>query len=992
MSDLKLRFFASDLEATGLVWDLVQQGKDAKMHNFCSIEIKDKKFEDIQLIYPHSKKGLKELQAWIDNPENVFIIHNAYTYDLHALEHFGLNTDKMQIIDTLPLSWYLANQRERHGLAWWGEDFGIPKPVIDNWENLTQEEYDHRVIEDCKIQRSLWMKFCTEFGLMYGCKTQADVFKHPAFKYLMFKQKQLAEQMRNKWKFDVDGGQKLYDELQEEIVKRRDLLKSAMPSVPKHAVRKPPAKPYKANGELSATGIKWKELTEDKGLPFTYKGEIKVVTKHEEPNPASSAQVKAWLDSLGWIPETFEYKREPDGSTRTIPQINKKNSGGLVCHSVERLIEDAPEVEALKGLGIVNHRFGLVKGWMLNHEDGELIAQAGGFTNTLRLKHRILVNMPSGRVPYGMQIRGLLMAREGCTLTGSDLSSLENRWKFHHQYPLDPDFVESQMSDDFDPHMALAVAGGLMTEDDMNFYKIYEAKKECKEEWKTEELLNRIKNTEVNADWMHSEIARIGKIRAVGKQANYACLPLDTKVLTKTGLKYQHEVNLGDVVYSYQNGKLVEDVVEYKHYIKDQEVLKLADSKKSIRSTVNHRWLTSQRSDVVEFKELGNFNTETRILTTAPYVGGSSNVSEVEAEFIGWLLSDGSTSGGKFSIAQSHNKFYKDVEMCLNNLGLDYRKDESVRENGNTVYIYNLRVCEVRDLLTKVVGVSALDKHNFNWSEWVLGLSGVSCSAFVEAFWKADGYNTCENSFIIRQNEGNILDGIKLAMYLLGKGRTKVEGAGKCKVLRTHKTPYIGCQRKVVDSTTTEDVFCLTTKNGSFVIEQDGELMLTGNCQYGSGAETLARTAKIALKMAKKLKSGYDKLNWSIPVIAQSQKVKAFKNGKYLFNPVNKIYYPLKAEKDRFSTLIQGSGSYTLDLWIMKFFSIRKKAIASGRIKFAKLLATMHDELILEHPTEDTEEIAKMLLEAIDEVNKSLKLSVDIACDIKHGDNYAQIH
>ena len=76
----------------------------------------------------------------------------------------------------------------------------------------------------------------------------------------------------------------------------------------------------------------------------------------------------------------------------------------------------------------------------------------------------------------------------------------------------------------------------------------------------------------------------------------------------------------------------------------------------------------------------------------------------------------------------------------------------------------------------------------------------------------------------------------------------------------------------------------------------------------------------------------------------------------------------------------------------MKFFSIRKKAIASGRIKFAKLLGTFHDELIIEHLTEDSEEISKMLLEAIDLVNKSLKLSVDIACDIKQGSSYSEIH
>lgn len=685
MADIKYKFLASDLEASGLLWDMVLQGDDAKFHNFCSIEIKDKDFKEISMFHPHKLKDLKALQKWIDDPENVFIIHNAYTFDIHALEHFGIKTDKMQIIDTLPLSWYLANQRERHGLAWWGEEFGIPKPVIDDWEGLTQEEYDHRVIEDCKIQRSLWMKFCTEFGLMYGCKTQTEVYKHPAFKYLMFKSKQLAEQTRNKWKFDVENAKKLFEELELEIAERREKLKSAMPQVPKYAKRKMPSKPYKANGDLSVAGEKWKKLTEAEGLPFTYKGDIQEVTKYEEPNPASSKQVKDWLYSLGWIPETFEYKREPDGSTRAIPQVNKKNSNGLVCQSVERLIEDAPQVEALKGLGIVNHRFSMVKGWLENHQDGYLIAEAGGFTNTLRLKHRILVNMPSGRVPYGMQIRGLLLAREGNTLTGADLSSLENRWKFHFQYPLDPEFVESQMSDDFDPHMALAVAGGLMSEDDMNFYKIFEANQPYKDHWKTDDLTARVERANSDSEWKESEIKRIAKIRAIGKNGNYAL-------------------------------------------------------------------------------------------------------------------------------------------------------------------------------------------------------------------------------------------------------------------------------------------------------------------QYGAGVETLARTAKITKKQATKLKEGYDKLNWTIPVIAAAQKVKSFKNGKYLLNPVNKLYYPLKAEKDRFSTLIQGSGSYTLDLWIMKFFQIRKKAIESGRIKYAYLLGTFHDELILEHRTEDTEEIRLMLLEAIDLVNKSLKLHVDLTCDIKHGQSYAEIH
>lgn len=988
----KLRFWASDIESSGLLFDLDKQGDEKRLHNFCAIEIKDVKYKDVKLFHPHTEKTRKELQEFISAPENIFIMHNGFSYDLLALEKFGFDVSKMKLIDTLPLSFYLHKDRDRHGLEKWGEEFGVPKPVIDDWENLTQEEYDNRVIEDCKIQQKLWMKLCTEFGEIYGCKTQTDVYENRAFKYIMSKQKQLMEQTVNKWKFNVAEGQVLFDELQAEIKTRTDTLKSVMPKVAKKAKRKPPAKPYKANGELSATGERWKKLCEENELDYTkYKGVIEEIVKWEEPNPASSAQKKDWLYSLGWQPETFDFKRDGD-TVRKIPQINKKNSGGLVCDSISALIEENPEVAALEGLGIVNHRSSLVKGWLENHEDGELIAGASGFTNTLRLKHRTLVNMPSSRVPYGMAIRSLLIAREGCTLTGADLSSLENRWKFHHQFPLDPDFVNSQMSDDFDPHLELAVSGGLISSDEMNFYKIVESKYVIPDECYTEGLKSMLEKAKGDDAWKDAEIGRISKIRGMGKNANYACLPMDTKILTRFGLKSFDEVSVGDTVYSYKDGKIVEDVVKFKHFYKDAEVLKFEDSKKSIRGTLNHRWITQQRNGVHTFKDISEFNTETKILTTAPYVGGVSNVTPQQAEFYGWLLSDGSTSD-RYSISQSLQKDYLDVENCLNVLNIPYNKYESKRENGNHVNCYTLNTKSVKDLNAMALGVEDLNKHDFNWSAWILTLSNESRESFIEAFYKGDGLIKCSESYIITQNRGNIHDAIMLAMYLTGTGRVKSEGKGdKCANIRRHKRPYIGTQRKVITDVSIEDVFCLTTENGSFVIQQDAELLLTGNCQYGSGVETLARTAKITKAQAKKLKDGYDKLNWTIPVIAKAQKVKDFKSGRFLYNKETKIWYPLKAEKDRFSTLIQGSGSYSLDLWIAKFFKIRDKAIKSGRIKFAKLLGTFHDELILEHLTEDTEEVRKMLLEALTLANKSLKLFVDLTCDIKHGKNYGEIH
>lgn len=87
-------------------------------------------------------------------------------------------------------------------------------------------------------------------------------------------------------------------------------------------------------------------------------------------------------------------------------------------------------------------------------------------------------------------------------------------------------------------------------------------------------------------------------------------------------------------------------------------------------------------------------------------------------------------------------------------------------------------------------------------------------------------------------------------------------------------------------------------------------------CQYGAGVKTVARTAKVSEKVAKKLHTGYHKLNWSIEKIASMMVVKQTSFGSWQINPINKLWYSLRSDKDRFSTLIQGTGSYVLDLWL----------------------------------------------------------------------------
>lgn len=643
--------YAADIETSGLL-EQMQKQANPRLHNICAIDIDS---PHTILIEGHQRE---KVQAFLDEGHTL-IMHNGKLFDMEALKLLGYDVSKVNLIDSLPLSWYLEPNRMRHGLAEYGEEFGVPKPEIEDWENQTQEEYNHRVMEDCKIQKKLWQRQVAKLNTLYG--TSPDAHKK-IIAYLMQKMEEFRQQQANRWKLDVEGAISLQAELEKAIEEKTEALRQVMPKVAEYVVRKRPAAPFKKNGELSEAGKRWKEVTEEAELPFEHAGDIKVVKCWKEGNPASHSQIKAWLDSLGWVPETFKFIRGENGEPdRNIPQINLK--GGDICQSVKDLIPKCEGIEHIAGLGILNHRLGVVKGFLRDHIDGELTARMQGLTNTLRCQHREIVNLPSLRVKYGEQLRGLLVARPGTKLLGSDLSSLEDRLKHHFQWKLDPEYVKSQMTKGFDPHNAIAVIAGLMTQAEADWYAQYKA-------------LPVDQHTK-DGD---AKFKRLDEIRAVGKSTNYAS-------------------------------------------------------------------------------------------------------------------------------------------------------------------------------------------------------------------------------------------------------------------------------------------------------------------QYGAGVATIARTAKVNQAVAKKLHAAYHKMNWSIAKISSMMVVKKTDFGDWQLNPINKMWYSLRSEKDRFSTLIQGTGAYILDLWLY-----HAERLAKQRGLQWKLLGQMHDELIAEVPDGEEETYRQLVSDAIGKVNEQLKLNRELACDINFGDRYSDIH
>lgn len=454
-----------DMESNGLLKQVTQ------MYCLC-YTVLDENLNEIE------SGTLTTEQEYINffNRGYILVGHNIIRYDTPVFRKlFPYMKIENRQIDTLGLSWYLSPELSKHGLEIWGDIFGIPKPVIEDWMNGTIEEYKYRCQEDVKINVKLFkqqMKYLIE--LYEGDMNQVNQLLN----YLSFKLDCAREQEEVGCKIDRGAVVANLIALEYQRNERFDTLKSVMPKNIKYKNVGPPKKPLKKDGSLSATGIKWQRLLEEYGYPEDYQEEIVVFHKEEEPNPGSPSQIKDWLFSLGWDP--LEYKEsisKVTGEIKQVPQIY--NDDKEVCDSIKVLYNQVPELEALNALSLIKHRVGVFQGFLdCMDEENYVTAEVAGFTNTLRFKHaKPIANLPGVRKFYGKEIRGVIISPDKeHVLLGSDMSSLEDTTKQHYMYFFDPEYVKQMRVKGFDPHVDVAVLASMMTKEEEDFYKSFKAK------------------------------------------------------------------------------------------------------------------------------------------------------------------------------------------------------------------------------------------------------------------------------------------------------------------------------------------------------------------------------------------------------------------------------------------------------------------------------------------------------------------------------------
>ena len=394
--------------------------------------------------------------------------HNIIRYDIPVLEKILNIKVGCRLIDTLGLSWYLYPSEIKHGLEQWGEKLGVEKPKIKDWSNLRLKDYIHRCESDVEINKLLFLKQLNYLAILYS----SDLVQiNNLINYLGFKLDCAREQEEVGCKINLDL---VNESLQELYSLKNEKIRTLVEAMPKYITYKEVTKPnktHKINGELSNAGIKWFNLLADEGLPQDYEGVVTVKVSEEDGNPASTTQLKSWLDSLGWEPRTFEYRKNTAGEIKAIPQIYVDDQ---VCDSIKDLYTIEPALESLDMLSLINHRIGVFETIKnLTNSDNYIKAEIGGFTNTLRFKHRKpIANLPKVFKFYGDKIRGAIISPdENSILCGSDMSSLEDTTKQHYMYFFDPEYVTQMRVPGFDPHLDIAVLAGMLTPEQSEQHK-----------------------------------------------------------------------------------------------------------------------------------------------------------------------------------------------------------------------------------------------------------------------------------------------------------------------------------------------------------------------------------------------------------------------------------------------------------------------------------------------------------------------------------------
>jgi DNA polymerase I-like protein with 3'-5' exonuclease and polymerase domains len=309
----------------------------------------------------------------------------------------------------------------------------------------------------------------------------------------------------------------------------------------------------------------------------------------------------------------------------------------------------------------------------------------------------------------------------------------------------------------------------------------------------------------------------------------YWCVPLDTEILTRTGWKKYSDVTSEDSTLGYENGRLEWTPVLFVQEFPDAPLVRFGNSYWHTECTPQHRWVMERKQGVGVYPlDTGwKDHNNTKLILSAPAVGGSSPLTVDEARVLAWVLSDGYTTWQRpetmtspiTHIIQHPDNFANDIRDLLKREGAYV--SERVLESSGCLSFY------VQATYYQRIWDKARLTHR-SLSDLVLDLTVEARAAWFQVWYDAEG---TKGKRVISQNIGPKMDALVLCAYLEGyvpwiNARKDHPHQGMMRFSSRRPTP----QKTKITDAGRGPVWCPVTSLGTWTArDRNGYVFVTGN-------------------------------------------------------------------------------------------------------------------------------------------------------------------
>lgn len=410
-----------------LVFDIETDGLYDKCTKIHCIVTMDADSEEVRKFHGSTLvDGVKFL-----NSASSLVGHNIISFDLRAIKKIypWFTYDLDNVHDTLILSQLFYPDIGKHSLAAWGERMGHAKVEHTDWTTFSMEML-HRCSTDVEITQALYRKLQLQLE-SYDWSRSIRIEQH--FSHI------LAEQESYGWALNR---RKAIEHCLTLRRVRRRLNRLIRRSIPYTIASDGEFKNVlKKDGSPKAAVNNWYNSLDVRAFRlYDIVGDFTRI-RYRPLNVSSNTQCNQVLLNLGWIPDEYNYSKT-DPEKVTSPKITYTSLRGI------------PVGEKIAKYKLFSHRFRQLFGWLkrMNKVDGTI--GAGGIscgTNTGRVRHTSVVNVPRVGSFFGKEMREIFTVRPGCRLVGVDFTALENRVIGHYTSVIDGGVYAKRLEVE-DPH------------------------------------------------------------------------------------------------------------------------------------------------------------------------------------------------------------------------------------------------------------------------------------------------------------------------------------------------------------------------------------------------------------------------------------------------------------------------------------------------------------------------------------------------------------